>query len=317
MNALDQFKSDVVEGLSSSPKYLPSKYFYDAKGDDLFVKIMHLPEYYLTRAELEIFSQQSEQIIEQLRVEKGRFFELIELGPGDGLKTKELLKVLIREGYDFDYLPIDISMNALNLLEASLVKELPSLSIKKQHGDFFEALHSLKDSITPKVVLFLGSNIGNLSDAKAADFIYDLGANLKTNDKLLLGVDLIKKADVVLPAYNDSKGITSEFNINLLQRINNELGADFNLNFFKHRPEYSESEGIAKSYLESTAAQEVTISLVGKSFKFYEGEKVKTEISRKYNDQIIHKILEKTDFTVTGKLVDSKEYFADYIFNRA
>lgn len=312
----EQFKSDVGEGLSAQYKSIPSKYFYDKNGDALFVKIMHLPEYYLTRAELDIFENQTKGIIKALKLVPKTYFELIELGSGDGLKTKKLLKVLDREGFQFDYFPIDISQNALDKLEADLKKELPTVSVQKRQGDYFEVLASLKAIKKPKVILFLGSNIGNMPDEMASQFIYDLGANLHPGDQLLLGVDLIKPASIVLPAYNDSKGVTAAFNYNLLTRINNELGANFNLQNFKHLAEYSQEEGVAKSFLVSQTEQTVYIKMLEKSFNFKRHERIETEVSRKYNDEIINKVIANTDFKVSGKLNDFQNYFSVYILER-
>lgn len=313
---IDQLKKEVDEGLSNPEKSLPSKYFYDKTGDALFVKIMHLPEYYLTRSEHEIFKEQSNEIITALQLKQDTYFELIELGAGDGLKTKELLKELNREKYAFDYMPVDISQNALDSLEADLNIQLPSLSIKKKQGDYFEVLESLKENEHPKVILFLGSNIGNMSDEVATDFISKLSANLQEGDKLFLGVDLIKPASVVLPAYNDNQGVTAAFNLNLLYRINRELEADFKVDAFKHLPEYDEKDGIAKSFLVSTKAQQVYIAELNKTFHFQEGEKILMEISRKYNDEILNKILSKTNFEIIDRITDSKKYFANYILER-
>ena len=313
----EQFNIDVDQGLRSNPKTLPSKYFYDKVGDALFVQIMKMPEYYLTRAEFEIFNEQNEEIIEALNILPNKYFELIELGPGDGTKTKELLKTLIKGKYDFDYLPIDISKNSLEQLEHSLQKELPEVSVKKKHGDYFGMLESLKDNNHQKVVLFLGSNIGNQTDARAAGFIYKLGANLKSGDKLLLGVDLIKSATIVGPAYDDAKGITKMFNLNLLHRINSELDGNFILKNFMHKPEYSEEDGIARSFIESTKDQTVRINGNANSYFLKKGERIHTEISRKYNDAIIEKIIKDTDFQISGKLTDSKNYFSDYILRRS
>jgi dimethylhistidine N-methyltransferase len=310
------FKQDIVHGLNSSPKTLPSKYFYNKKGDALFVEIMNLPEYYLTRSELDIFKNKTQQLITSFDVQTDTHFELIELGAGDGLKTKELLKSLDAQNYKFDYLPIDISINALDLLEKDLQVELPNVTVKKQQGDYFEVLASLNQSKLPKIILFLGSNIGNMTDDLAADFIYKLGSNLQKGDKLLLGVDLIKSTDIVLPAYNDSKGITAAFNLNLLDRINDELGGNFNINQFSHQPEYNETEGIAKSYIVSTVQQNVELKGIDKSFEFKAGEKIHTEISRKYNDKLIHQIIAHTDFELDIKIMDSKAYFANYILTR-
>jgi len=312
----DQFRIDVEQGLSNSPKSIPSKYFYDKEGDALFVKIMNMPEYYPTRAELEIFKDKNQDMISSMDIHPNTFFELIELGAGDGTKTKELLNALLKDRFDFEYLPIDISLSSLNSLESDLEEEFPNLKVRKKHGDYFGVLESLKENHHPKVILFLGSNIGNLSDEQSADFIYQIGANLKADDKLILGVDLIKSEKLVIPAYDDPHGITSAFNLNLLARINSELGGDFDLSTFEHAPEYTSNEGIARSYLVSLVAQEIPIRGIGKSFKFEKGEKMQTEISRKYNDQILDKILAKTDFNIVSKLTDSQGYFADYILNR-
>lgn len=310
------FKNDVHKGLLSTPKKLPSKYFYDKKGDALFIEIMKLPEYYLTRSELDIFQNKTEELIKNFGVQSDTYFELIELGSGDGTKTKKLLKVLVEKNYNFEYFPIDISANALGLLKKDLNTQIPNLNVQIQQGDYFEVLSTLKDSKQLKIVLFLGSNIGNLNDELAADFIYNLGANLQSGDKLLLGVDLIKSEAVVLPAYNDSLGVTAKFNLNILERINNELGGNFNLDQFKHQPKYTEKEGIAKSFIVSTANQTVEIEATGNSYSFSEGEKIQTEISRKYDDQLIRKILSNTDFIIDSKILDNKGYFADYILTR-
>lgn len=311
-----QFAIDVDAGLSQQNKTLPSKYFYDQKGDELFMQIMELPEYYLTRAEHEIFTEQTQILIDALGVSPKQHFELIELGAGDGSKTKHLLKALLVQGYQFDYLPIDISGHVLELLASNLLAELPTLSLKAQQGDYFEILQSLKQSSTPKVMLFLGSNIGNMTDAEAADFIYDLGANLAAGDKMLLGADLIKSAEIVLPAYDDAQGVTKAFNMNLLQRMNNELGANFVIEQFDHLAEYTEVEGIAKSFIVSQVAQQVHIAATNKTYDFAVGEKIHVEVSRKYNRQVLESILEKTDFTISRLLTDRQGYFADFVLHR-
>ena len=312
----EQFRKDVEQGLGGFPKTLPSKYFYDKKGDELFVQIMNLPEYYLTRAEHEIFREQGKEIIQALGISPNLHFELIELGPGDGTKTRDLLRLLCQGAYQFDYLPIDISQNALDQLENRLNEELPGVSVRKKQGDYFTMLASLRESRHPKVLFFLGSNIGNLTDQQATEFIYKLGANLRPDDRLFLGVDLIKPVSIVLPAYDDPAGLTRAFNLNLLVRINEELGGNFNLNTFMHQAEYTMESGIAESYLVSTKDQTVTLNGSERTFQFSKGEKIQTEISRKYNDEIIAKIIQHTDFQITRKLTDGRGYFADYILKR-
>lgn len=310
------FKSDVDKGLTSTMKYLPSKYFYDEKGDALFVKIMNMPEYYLTRAEHEIFKVQTSDIIESFGFDKNQYFELIELGAGDGTKTIELLKHLSQEDFQFEYIPIDISLNALTILEDSLTKELPGLKVTKELGTYFNVLKTLKNSHHPKVVLFLGSNIGNMSDDQAKDFVTKLSNFLNDGDKVLLGVDLIKPTEIVLPAYNDCQGITRDFNLNLLERINRELGGNFDINNFYHQPEYDENSGFAKSFLVSEINQTVSIEVLDKDFHFKEGERIFTEVSRKYNDAILKEILSESELKIKNQFTDSSNYFADYILEK-
>lgn len=312
----ENFKNDIDFGLSAPNKTLPSKYFYDKIGDALFVEIMNMPEYYLTNAEFDIFKNQHQQLIKALKLQKNSFFELVELGAGDGTKTKELLKALDDQGFSFKYAPVDISENALEQLKASINNELPTVKINPKQGDYFNVLSHFKTSAHPIVVLFLGSNIGNLSDARAREFIQKLEQNLKTGDKVLLGVDLIKPKSIVLPAYDDAQGITKRFNLNLLTRINNELDANFDLNTFEHKPEYDEEEGIARSFLVSTVDQEVIIKSLNKSFSFKKGEKIHTETSRKYNDQILNTILEGSLLKISDRLTDSQHLFADYILEK-
>lgn len=310
------FKTDVALGLNSNPKKLPSKYFYDKIGDELFVKIMNMPEYYLTRAEHEIFKQQAPAIINSFGFNTNEFFELIELGAGDGTKTKELLKALNKENYQYEYIPIDISKNTLEKLKANLVKELPEVTVAPKHGTYFNVLSDLKETKHPKVVLFLGSNIGNLEDTKAKSFIAKLSEALQVNDCLLLGVDLMKDKEIILPAYNDAQGITSAFNLNLLHRINNELGGNFDVNAFEHKPEYDEKTGVAESYLVSAKSQTVTIQALNETYTFEAGERIHTEISRKYNDKVLDAILKESNLEIEHKFIDTKGYFADYILKK-
>jgi len=280
------------------------------------MQIMALPEYYLTRAEMEIFTAQTDRIIDLLGVQKETPFDLIELGAGDGSKTKKLLAALLAQGYDFDYIPVDISANVLEHLEDVLSRDLPDLTIRPQANDYFQTLETLNQVDRSKVVLYLGSNLGNLSDELAHKFIYELGANLNPGDKFLLGVDRIKPVEIVLPAYNDSQGVTAAFNLNLLHRINRELGANFNIIQFSHVAEYDEGTGVAKSFIKSLTTQTVYVSALDESFEFSEGETIQTEISRKYSQAVIKSILEGTDFKIIGVLKDEKDYFADYILGR-
>ena len=309
-----QFLTEVLAGLQSTPKTLPSKYFYDAKGDALFVEIMNCPEYYLTDAELDIFTYQTAGIVAELGLQKDVPFDLIELGAGDGTKTFHLLKHLLNKGFSFTYHPVDFSSNALVQLEKSLAEKLPDLEITPEQGDYFSILEGLKKGIKPMIVLFLGSSIGNMKDERAGDFIYRLGESLNPNDKLFLGVDIIKDPAIIAAAYNDAGGITSRFNLNLLDRINQELGGNFAVENFVHAPEYDAENGVALSYLQSLKEQ--TVSINGTDIPFAKGEKIHTEISCKYNDDILTNIISRTDFRITGRLTDSKGYFTDYVLTR-
>lgn len=313
---LEQFKQDVLLGLSQTPKQIPSKYFYDKRGDELFVQIMNMPEYYLTRAEMEIFREQAKAIISSFGIRPGEEIEVVELGAGDGTKTIHLLFELLRARVVFKYIPIDISSNALIGLEHRMKEEIPGLAINSLHGDYFQMLNGLKKSPNRKIILFLGSNIGNMTDEQATSFIASLSHNLNPGDKIVLGVDLIKSKEVVLPAYDDPAGITRDFNLNLLERMNRELHADFDLTAFVHDPEYHESEGIAKSFLKSTRKQEVHIDSIGKTFLFGENERIHTEISRKYNDEILSMVIDKSPLAVQQCFKDRQSWFGDYIINR-
>ena len=310
------FQNDIDLGLSAQNKTLPSKYFYDEIGDALFVEIMNMPEYYLTNAEFDIFKNQTQKLINCLKLNTSIFFNLVELGAGDGTKTKQLLKALDYQVYNFKYAPIDISENALKHLKVSVNMELPRVRISPKQGDYFNVLADLKSSEHPIILLFLGSNIGNLPDESAKEFIQNIDNNLKKGDKIVLGVDLIKSKSIVLPAYNDAQGITRRFNLNLLTRINKELDADFDTNKFEHQPEYDEDEGIARSFLVSAKDQTVTIKSLGKTFRFKAGEKIHMETSRKYNDQILNRILEHSSLKIIDRLTDSQNLFADYILEK-
>lgn len=317
MTKNDTFLKDIKAGLSKNPKYISSHYFYDKAGDELFQQIMEMPEYYLTDAELEIFSGQSADLIKSFNISEDEEFELIELGAGDGKKTQHLLKTLLDKKFNFKYIPVDISQNSLTVITERMEHLFPDLEIDAKQGDYFQVLDELFSSDKPKVILFIGSNLGNMEDETAKRFLNKISSHLKENEKLLLGVDLIKSRGIVLPAYNDAAGITRDFNLNLLKRINFELEADFDLENFDHAPEYTEKEGIAKSFLKSKRKQTVFIKELNESFDFAENELIHTEISRKYNDEILQQLLQDSNLKISHKFLDSKKYFADYILTKS
>src|SRR5690554_5047456 len=195
----DTFAKDIRNGLTAKHKHLPSKYFYDANGSRIFQDIMNMPEYYLTDAEFEILSLQCQQIIEAL--EFSTPFNIIELGAGDGLKTFKLLEYLVNHKIEFNYVPIDISKEAMDMLSKRLKERLPGINIKPQVGDYFRILKENKQSKCPSLLLFLGSNIGNYPEKRASELLHLFNDNMKLGDKLLIGIDLKKNPITIHNAY--------------------------------------------------------------------------------------------------------------------
>ncbi|HEY0054751.1 MAG TPA: L-histidine N(alpha)-methyltransferase [Pedobacter sp.] len=309
---LEIFRQDVTKGLTSSPKYLQSKYFYDKRGDKLFQKIMDAEQYYLTDAELEIFATRCREMRELVsRFPDG--FDLIELGAGDALKSTELLKCLLKAEKDFTYYPIDISEHIVQLVERELPKKIKNLNIKGTAGDYFVALEEVKlASQRPKLVLFLGGNIGNMPPEEALSFCRELHSHLSTGDLVLIGFDLKKNPWTIFNAYNDKDGITRDFNLNLLHRINRELDANFNVSQFDHYESYDPETGACKSYLFSLQEQQVTIGDVEISFE--ENEYIYMETSHKYTLDQTKKMAAKARFKPIAHLFDSQKWFTDVIW---
>jgi len=310
---MDQFAIDVDKGLSSNPKYLHSKYFYDKKGDKIFQKIMSLDEYYLTGSEFEILEKYKDPLLQHI-ISGTKNFELVEFGAGDGLKTKILLGYFLDRQVTFKYLPIDISKNALNGLMQDLDATYPTLDGHAINDDYFRALHNLRGDQIRKVVMFLGSNIGNFTPTKALEFLQNMHKELNSGDYLLIGIDLKKDPEIILRAYNDSQGVTKQFNLNLLERINEELGANFDLNNFHHAPRYDPDRGAALSYLVSAKDQTIDIAAIGKSFEFRKYEKIATEISQKYSIPEIEALATSAGFEVVEHFLDSRGYFVDTLW---
>ncbi|MGV3704335.1 MAG: L-histidine N(alpha)-methyltransferase [Arcticibacter sp.] len=309
---LKAFKDDVFKGLSTEPKALQSKYFYDAQGDELFKQIMQSPEYYLTDCELEIFREHCEEMTSVLRSFKSNF-DLIELGAGDASKSFYLLKCLMSNDLDFTYIPIDISSNIINMLNAEIPERLPGIRVEGIQGDYFEALKKAAAmSGRPKLIMFLGGNIGNMSPDEAQAFCVRLRQHLSPGDLVLMGYDLKKDPWVIFNAYNDQAGITEKFNLNLLSRINRDLGGDFILSQFHHYENYDPETGACKSYLISKTDQTVTID--GHSFSFRENEYIFTETSHKYTEGEIEVFASASGFAPVLTIKDSKNWFSDVIW---
>lgn len=308
------FANDIAEGLNKSPKKLSSKYFYDQRGDALFQQIMAMPEYYLTNCEYDIFAQQKADILQAIGDER---FSLIELGAGDGTKTKVLLEYFLEQAADFQYAPIDISQNALDLLADDLHTLWPELPVAPLQGDYFEVLESLNDpSFGRKVILFLGSNIGNFEPAEAQRFLAALAKKLNPNDLILIGVDLKKDPQTILDAYNDAAGITEAFNLNLLQRINDELGGNFVIDQFKHWETYNPLTGATRSYIISKKAQTVEIAALNQTFHFDAWEAIDMELSQKYSLTELEQLAQQAGFQVARHFTDAQNYFVDSLWRK-
>ena len=315
-NKKDRFAADVKKGLTSYPKKLSSRYFYDQRGDELFQQIMTLPEYYLTRKEFSILQKNKEEIA-ALFASKGKF-DLIELGAGNGEKTKILLQQLQKQGSDFEYLPVDISDNVLQQLQKDLRKEQPGLAVTPKQGSYEQVLQELSEyKERQKVILFLGSNIGNLTNKEAVEFLKKIAGVMQRDDLFFIGIDQKKQPEKILAAYNDDAGITAAFNLNLLSRINRELGANFHPESFIHWPTYDPETGIAKSFLVSRKAQTVRINYLNLEVHFRAWETIHTEISTKYDDASIEWLANEAGLKISRIFTDDERYFKNYILKRS
>lgn len=309
---MNQFLEDVLTGLRSDEKYLNSKYFYNKRGDEFFQNIMASDEYYPTRCEMEIFTQQTKELAEAF-ISKFTEFDVVELGAGDATKSIYLLNAFVEKQVSFTYFPVDISSNVINMLHEQLPEKLPSIRLQGLNGEYFSMLEKAKTlSNKIKVVLFLGSNIGNVPLDKAAQFCKSLREHLVPGDLVLIGFDLKKNPNVVLAAYNDKAGHTRNFNLNLLSRINEELHADFVIDNFKHYPTYDPSTGACKSFLVSTTDQ--SVNLADETFSFKKGEAIFMEISQKYTVEQTDQLAHECDFIPIKHFFDSKGWFLDAVW---
>ncbi|WP_431127670.1 L-histidine N(alpha)-methyltransferase [Flagellimonas flava] len=310
------FEQEVYEGLTSFPKHLSSKYFYDELGDKLFQDIMAMPEYYLTNCEFDILEANKAEI-SALFSQDGEAFSLFELGAGDGKKTKILLQYLVDNKVPFDYRPIDISQNALDQLETALKQEIPEVEINTLQGTYFDTLRDIdKVNGRKKVILFLGSNIGNLLHEPAIEFLKNLRDSVNEGDLILMGFDQKKNPQTILDAYNDKTGITEAFNKNILARINRELGGDFVLDNFLHWEVYDPETGTAKSYLVSKEAQTINIESLQLQIRLKKWETIHTEISQKYDDATVEWLAEQSGLQIVTEFADSQNQYKNYVFKK-
>jgi L-histidine Nalpha-methyltransferase len=308
----EAFALDVLMGLSSKQKYLPAKYFYDDAGSLLFEEIMASPEYYPTRTETAVLHANRAEMVRHLGADG--VLQVAELGAGNGQKTVLLLDQLAKDGTNFEYHPIDISEHAIGALMARLDRDLPDTRAHGLIADYFDALRWLGRKGGRKLVMFLGSNIGNFTRPQSLAFLRTLWNTLAHGDWVLIGFDLKKDIDVMLAAYNDEGGATRKFNMNLLSRINRELGADFDLGRFQHHGTYNVFSGAMESYLVSLDHQVVHVGALGKRFAFEPYEPIHVEYSFKYLLEDVHKLASETGFVVDASFMDDKKWFVDSLW---
>ena len=299
------FADDVRRGLTATPKSLPPRWFYDALGSALFSAITNLPEYYVTRTEESILAAHADEIAQILGGAT-----LVELGSGDSRKTRLLIDALIRRQGALEYVPIDIDASVLESSARLLLADFPGLTVNAICSEFSEALRTLPHA-SRMAVLFLGSTIGNLDDAEAIAMLSSLRSAMSANDVLFLGADMQKPRNVVEPAYDDALGVTAAFNLNLLGRINRELGGHFRLDRFAHLAFYREEHARIEMHLVSREAQRVRIDALDLDVAFDEGETIHTENSYKYTAGQIERIAGATGFAIAKTWTDERRWFTD------
>ncbi|MFQ5675284.1 MAG: L-histidine N(alpha)-methyltransferase [bacterium] len=303
----EPFSRDVLVGLSSTPKTLPPKYFYDETGSRLFEDICELPEYYPTRTERAIIRRYAEEI----SILSQKDCALIELGSGSSAKTRLLIEAFLRRSEKLHYIPVDISKNILVESSKALLQDYEQLRITALASDYLTALRALKrQQIDKKLIAFLGSTIGNFDEKDRLEFLREIRESMNPQDRLLLGADLIKGRDILEPAYDDARGVTAKFNLNLLVRINRELDADFDLDLFRHKAFLNEDLGRIEMHLQSTAKQSVTIDKLGQSFKFARDETIHTENSYKFSKEQIKELARVCGFELKHSWYDENQWFS-------
>ncbi len=311
-NTATEITFDIDKGLSSKLKSISSKYLYDDLGSTIFQQIMNMAEYYPTASEFEILAMQSDKISEALAFKST--FNIVELGAGDGIKTRQLLKHLLSKNIDFIYVPIDISEKAISDLKANMLEALPELRIKPLVGDYFTMLQEVSKTGLPSLYLFLGSNIGNYQPKATVELLNQFHEAMETDDKILIGFDLQKHPKVIRLAYDDPHGITKSFNMNLLNRLNKELDANFQLNQFDFYCHYDPITGEVRSYLVSLKDQQVFSKKLKKTYSFHQNELIWTELSRKYTIEQIEQIATENHFRQVAHFLDCKHYFVDSLW---
>ena len=304
-------KDAITEGFQKTPKSIPALFFYDTPGSQLFEEICKLPEYYPTRTEHKILTDNAQDIISTVSGE----VELVELGSGSSAKTRILIDAILAKQPHLHYIPTDISTDFLLESSIALKNEYASLSITAIAAEHSDALRLLPDGANrPRLFLFLGSNIGNFDPEEAIDFIGQIRRRMRPEDRLLIGFDLVKDHQVLFDAYNDKAGVTAEFNKNLLVRINRELGGDFDLNLFDHHAPFVEAHSRIEMRLISRCDQQVYVEHLGQRFDFEEGEYIHTENSYKYTLESFGYLCEAAGMQMGEYWLDERRWFAVGLF---
>jgi L-histidine N-alpha-methyltransferase len=308
---LPSFAEEVSTGLSAAERSLPCRFFYDEIGSKIFEEICDLEEYYLTRVERMLLRERASDIA-------GHFDQgatLVEFGSGSAEKTRVLLEALLAAQASLVYVPIDISRSAIEESAEALLREHPRLSVHAVCGEYETALTVLGNhDSTPRLVLWLGSSVGNLHKPQAAEFLIKVRAGMAASDRLLIGIDLRKSRERLERAYDDSLGVTARFNKNLLTRINRELGADFSPEQFEFRAHYHEDSGCVESSLVSLRDQSVQVAELGQSFAFQQGDKIHTENSYKYSLQEIDELAALSQMRCETRWLDDDGEYSVNLF---
>jgi dimethylhistidine N-methyltransferase len=307
----DDFAEDIAYGLTRKNKFVSSRHFYDKSGSELFDKICALPEYYLTKKETEILSVLKEDLPEYL---DGNY-SVVELGSGSATKTRYIFDALSSRQEKIEYYPIDIS-DVIKESSERLQSEFENLYITGIVDRYESGLDYLKNLAGKKIIVFFGSSIGNFDQKAALDFLRRIHSSMNDGDLFLLGVDLVKDKRVLESAYNDSRGVTAKFNLNLLYRINEVLGGDFEAGKFEHVAFYNSKEKRIEMHLESKEDQQVLIREIDLAMSLKKGERIRTEYSYKYTIPQIRRAAKRTGFSIMGMWTDKQDYFASVLLSK-
>lgn len=303
-----EFAEDVREGLGTRPRSLPPKWLYDERGSKLFEEITELDVYYLTDVERAIFRDHADEIVAACPARSS----LVELGAGSADKTRLLVEALVDRQGSARYWPIDISPKALEMAEDRF-REDPHVEVHPVEAEFVEGLAKVPYDEEARLVAFIGSSIGNLPMPDQKELLASVRQEMGPDDRFLLGTDLAKDPEILLPAYDDPEGVTAAFTLNLLRRMNRELGADFDLDRFRHRAVFDEERSAVRIYFESLADQTVHVEALDATFTFEEGEHVHTEDSYKYTEEMLDELFDAAGMAPVATFHDEKGWFAEHV----